>query len=103
MARNEQLIRQHRILQILERTRFGQTVEEVRDALVEELGLQSLHERSVTRDLKALQKAGIDVDCHATQRGRVWRGKAYPAAHTKPHANWPHGWAIPTGKTGCCN
>lgn len=73
MARNEQLIRQHRILQILERTRFGQTVEEIRDALVEELGLQSLHARSVTRDLSALQKAGIDVDCHNTQRGRVWR------------------------------
>lgn len=73
MARNEQLIRQHRILQILERTRFGQTVEEVRDALVEELGLQSLHPRSVTRDLKALQSAGIDVDIHSTPRGKVWR------------------------------
>lgn len=73
MARNEQLIRQHRILQILERTRFGQTVEEVRDALVEELGLRSLHIRSVTRDLKALQAAGIDVDSHPSPRGRVWR------------------------------
>jgi predicted DNA-binding transcriptional regulator YafY len=73
MARNEQLIRQHRILQILERTRFGQTVEEIRDSLVEELGLQSLHTRSVQRDLKALQSAGIDVDDHTTQRGKVWR------------------------------
>jgi predicted DNA-binding transcriptional regulator YafY len=73
MARNEQLIRQHRILQILERTRFGQSVEEVRDALVEELGLQSLHTRSVLRDLKALQSAGIDVDSHNTPRGKIWR------------------------------
>ena len=37
MARNEQLIRQHKILQILERYRFGRTLEELRDDLVEEL------------------------------------------------------------------
>jgi hypothetical protein len=36
MARNEQLIRQHRILELLERYRFGRTVEELRDDLVEE-------------------------------------------------------------------
>jgi predicted DNA-binding transcriptional regulator YafY len=73
MARNEQLIRQHKILQILERYRFGRTLEEIRDDLVEELGLGSLHERSVRRDLEALQAAGLDVDVHNTGRGKVWK------------------------------
>lgn len=73
MARNEQLIRQHKILQILERNRFGRTLEEIRDDLVEELGLGSLHARSVRRDLEALQAAGIDVDVHGEQRGKVWK------------------------------
>lgn len=73
MARNEQLIRQHKILQILERYRFGRTLDEVRDELVDELGLSSLHERTVRRDLEALQAAGIDVDVHDSPRGRVWK------------------------------
>ncbi|MCO6454021.1 MAG: transcriptional regulator [Pirellulaceae bacterium] len=73
MARNEQLIRQHKILQILERTRFGRTLEEVRDELVEELGLTSLHTRSVRRDLEALQAAGIDIVSDSLERGRVWK------------------------------
>jgi predicted DNA-binding transcriptional regulator YafY len=73
MARNEQLIRQHKILQILERYRFGRTLDEIRDELVDELGLTSLHTRSVRRDLEALQAAGIDVASHAIQRGKVWK------------------------------
>lgn len=73
MARNEQLIRQHRLLQILERTRFGRTLDELRGDLVEELGLGSLHSRSVRRDLEALQAAGFDVTSNETQRGRVWK------------------------------
>ena len=73
MARNEQLIRQHKLLQILERSRFGRTLQEMRDDLVDELGLSSLHPRSVRRDLEALQAAGIDVDVHDMQRGRVWK------------------------------
>ncbi|MCU0958693.1 MAG: WYL domain-containing protein [Pirellulaceae bacterium] len=73
MARNEQLIRQHKILQILEDFRFGRTLEELRDELVSDLGLTSLHPRSVRRDLEALQAAGFDVAVQATPRGRVWR------------------------------
>jgi predicted DNA-binding transcriptional regulator YafY len=73
MARNEQLVRQHRVLQILERTRFGRTLGEIRDDLVAELGLTSLHERSVRRDIEALQAAGFDIICTTVQRGRVWK------------------------------
>lgn len=73
MARNAQLIRQHRILQILERLRFGCTVKEMRDELLADLGLGTLHWRSVHRDLVALQKAGVDVSQHDTQRGKIWK------------------------------
>ncbi|MCE2792700.1 MAG: helix-turn-helix transcriptional regulator [Planctomycetota bacterium] len=82
MARNEQLIRQHKILQILERVRFGKTLEEIRDDLIDELGIPSLHTRTIKRDLQALQAAGIDVDDHDTQRGKVWKlGPQYKQTH----------------------
>jgi predicted DNA-binding transcriptional regulator YafY len=73
MARNEQLIRQHKILQILERLRFGATLEELRDSVVDELGLTSLHTRSIRRDLEALIAAGMPITDEETQRGRVWK------------------------------
>lgn len=73
MARNEQLIRQHKILQILERVRFGKTIDEISADVCEELGLKSIHNRTLKRDLEALQAAGIDVDSHDTQRGKVWK------------------------------
>ena len=73
MARNEQLIRQHKILQILERVRYGRSLQEIQEDLVEELGLSSLHQRTVRRDLEALQAAGIDIDVHDEQRGKVWK------------------------------
>ncbi|MBX3416815.1 MAG: transcriptional regulator [Pirellulaceae bacterium] len=82
MARNEQLIRQHKILQILERSRFGKTIQELRDDLVDELGLSSIHTRTVQRDLDALQAAGIDVDTTDMQRGKVWKlGPRYKQTH----------------------
>ena len=73
MARNEQLIRQHKILQILERRRFGATLEDIRDSVVEELGLTSLHVRSIRRDLEALQAAGMDLGTEETPSGKVWK------------------------------
>lgn len=73
MARNEQLIRQHKILQLLERLRFGATAEELRDSVVDELGLTSLHVRSVRRDLDALMAAGLPIHCEENARGRVWK------------------------------
>lgn len=73
MARNEQLIRQHKILQILERNRFGATLEEIRDCVVEELGLTSIHPRSIRRDIEALQSAGFFILVEESQRGKVWK------------------------------
>jgi predicted DNA-binding transcriptional regulator YafY len=82
MARNEQLIRQHRILQILEASRFGKTLEELRGALVDDLGLGSLHERTVRRDLDALQAAGFQIVDEPSPRGRVIRlGRADKGIH----------------------
>jgi len=80
VARNEQLIRQHKILQILERYRFGRTLDEIRHELVEELGLTSLHSRTVRRDLEALQAAGIDVDPHGV-RSRPEGAAGAPDGH----------------------
>ena len=63
----------HKLLQVLERSRFGKTLEEIRDDLVEELGLTSLHTRSVRRDIEALQAAGFHLDSEQLDRGRVWK------------------------------
>ena len=73
MARNEQLIRQHKILQILERVRYGKTIKELSDDICDELGISAVHPRTLKRDLDALQSAGIDVAQHETQRGKVWK------------------------------
>ena len=73
MARNEQLIRQHKVLQVLERVRFGKTLSELRDDVMDDLGLSSLSERTLRRDLEALQAAGFDVDSHDSQRGKIWK------------------------------
>ncbi len=82
MARNEQLIRQHKVLQILERSRFGRTLKEIRDEIVEELGLTSLHERSVRRDLEALRAVGFDIRTDEVERGRVWKvGPLHRSSH----------------------
>ena len=73
MARNAQLIRQHKILEILERYRFGKTLEELRDEVVDDLGLASLHARSIRRDLEALRAAGLDIQQQSSPRGKRWR------------------------------
>ncbi len=87
MARNEQLIRQHKILQILERVRFGKTLEEIRQEVIDELGLSSIHTRTLRRDLEALQAAGIDVGVHDTQRGKVWKLGPLAKSSTKISAS----------------
>lgn len=72
MARNEQLIRQLRILQVLDAARYGLTLAELRDALKDQLGISQLSERTVRRDLAALQCAGIDVESHAREGRIAW-------------------------------
>lgn len=72
MARNEQLIRQHKLLQLLEVSRFGRTLEEFRGDLVLDLGLTTLHERTVRRDIEALQAAGFDIQTETLERGKVY-------------------------------
>ncbi|MEQ1825132.1 MAG: WYL domain-containing protein [Pirellula sp.] len=73
MARNEQLIRQHKILQVLERRRYGASLEDLRDSVVQELGLGTLHVRSIRRDIEALQAAGMAIITEETQSGKVWK------------------------------
>lgn len=73
MARNEQLIRQHKLLQLLEFSRFGRTLEELRGDLVADLGLSALHERTVRRDIEALQAAGFDIQTDTVERGKVFK------------------------------
>jgi predicted DNA-binding transcriptional regulator YafY len=73
VARNEQLIRQHKLLQLLEYSRFGRTLEELRGDLVADLGLSALHERTVRRDLEALQAAGFDIQSDNVERGKVYK------------------------------
>ena len=73
MARNEQLIRQHKIIQILERRRYGATLEDLRDSVVQELGIGTLHVRSIRRDIEALQAAGMNIITEETQTGKVWK------------------------------
>lgn len=73
MARNEQLIRQHKIIQVLERRRYGASLEDLRDTVVDELGLGSLHVRSIRRDIEALQAAGMPIITEETASGKVWK------------------------------
>jgi predicted DNA-binding transcriptional regulator YafY len=73
MSRNEQLVRQHKLLQLLERTRIGRTLEELNADMAQELGLASLHLRTVKRDLEALLAAGFDIESQYLKRGKVWR------------------------------
>lgn len=82
MARNEQLIRQHKLLQLLEESRFGRTVEELRSDLVADLGLTTLHGRTVKRDIEALQAAGYDIQNEMLERGKVHKlGRNHTAVH----------------------
>ena len=73
MARNEQLIRQHKLLQLLEISRFGRTLDELRNELIQDLGLSTLHERTVRRDVEALQAAGFDIQTESVERGKVYK------------------------------
>lgn len=73
MSRNEQLIRQHKLLQLLEHTRIGRTLDELRGDVEQELGLSSIHPKTLKRDLDALLAAGFDIESQSLARGKVWK------------------------------
>ncbi|TWU41360.1 hypothetical protein Q31b_28040 [Novipirellula aureliae] len=73
MARNEQLIRQHKLLQLLEFSRFGSTIDELRTELISDLGLTTLHGRTVRRDLEALEASGYGIRTETLERGKVYK------------------------------
>jgi predicted DNA-binding transcriptional regulator YafY len=82
VARNEQLIRQHKLLQLLEDSRFGRTLDELKFDLVADLGLTTLHTRTVRRDIEALQAAGYDIQNEVVERGKVYKlGRNHTAVH----------------------
>ncbi|MEM6979673.1 MAG: WYL domain-containing protein, partial [Planctomycetota bacterium] len=82
MARHEQLIRQHKLLQLLEDYRFGRTAEEFRSELVADLGLSTLSARTVRRDIEALQRAGYDIQSETLQHGHIYKlGRANQPIH----------------------
>ena len=71
MARNEQLIRQLKLLQLLEVSRFGRTVEELKKDILLDLGITDLSSRTIKRDLDALRSAGFDIQEETLERGKV--------------------------------
>jgi len=82
VARNEQLIRQHRVMQLLESSRYGRTLDELRAELIKELGLTELHERTVRRDLDALLASGLDIQAELLERGKVYKlGRVEKSVH----------------------
>ena len=69
MPRNDQLIRQWHILRELEHAR-GKTLQELREALPHD---NSKHERTVRRDLAALEEAGFPLVTEKVQGQVRWR------------------------------
>jgi len=82
VARNEQLIRQYKVMQLLEASRYGRTLEELREELVKDLGLNELHTRTVRRDLDALRASGLDIQGETLERGKVYKlGRVEKSLH----------------------
>jgi len=71
MPRNAEVIRQWRIIQKIENSRYGQTV----PGLAKELAVS---QRTVWRDLGALQEAGFPLFDQKTDGGTRWRLHAKP-------------------------
>jgi hypothetical protein len=64
VPRSDKLIREWKILQMLEASRFGKTLSELAESACEEVGEAHLSERTVRRDIEALQLAGFWIDSH---------------------------------------
>lgn len=75
MQRGKQTARQFKVLELLENSRFGMTTREIRDEAVESLGLSSLHEKTIKRDLEHWRQLGYPIDQHNTanpERPKIW-------------------------------
>lgn len=75
-ARGKQTARQFKILQLLENSRFGLSTRELRDEVVEQLGLSSLHEKTVKRDIEHWRNLGYaiqQVEMDNPDRPKVWK------------------------------
>ena len=73
MARNEQLIRQLTLYNILEAHRYGLTLDDLRQELIDSMGLSSLSTRTVRRDLYALRSSGFDILDEERGGRTVWK------------------------------
>ena len=74
--RGKQTARQFKVLQLLENSRFGMTTRELRDEVVDQLGLRSLHEKTVKRDIEHWRNLGYAIQQLETanpDRPKVWK------------------------------
>ena len=75
MQRGRQTARQFKVLELLENSRFGMTTREIRDEAIEALGLSSLHEKTIKRDLEHWRQLGYPIEQHETanpERPKIW-------------------------------
>ena len=74
--RGKQTARQFKVLQLLENSRFGRTTRELRDDVVEQLGLRSLHEKTIKRDIEHWRNLGFPIQQLETanpDRPKIWK------------------------------
>lgn len=75
-ARGKQTARQFKVLQLLENSRFGLSTRELRDAVIDKLGLSSLHEKTIKRDIEHWRNLGYaihQVELNNIERPKVWK------------------------------
>jgi len=77
--RYSQLSRVIKILNLLENSRYGKTVAELREDLIDYLGLSTLSAKTVSRDLVFLQDAGF----HIEEKQHDGRGKFWCLEHNR--------------------
>ena len=62
MQRGKQTARQFKVLELLENSRFGLTTREIRDQVIESLGLSSLHEKNFKNARLLVKNDGQSYD-----------------------------------------
>ncbi len=76
MQRGKQTARQFKVLELLENSRYGLTLREIRDDVVDQLGLTSLHEKTIRRDITHWCHLGYPIEQHETanpDRSKIWQ------------------------------